>query len=113
MNRWRLLSDPILGRTSIARVVWVYGVLVPLAYSFLGVLFEARGPFWMHAYTLGGLLLGLYVGVATYRCARNCRTVFGRRLVQVCAVLSLLLLPVLTYLEWNGALELTSLRGLE
>ncbi len=60
----------------------------------------------MHLYTIGGLALSVYVTVATYQCARNCKTTFGRRLVRVCAVLTLLLLPVATYLEWNGALDL-------
>jgi hypothetical protein len=113
MNRWRLLIDPLKGRTSIGKVIWVYGVLGSLAYSLLGLLFDAADESSMRIYTIGGLLFSLYVTVATYQCARNCKTAFGRGLVRVCAVLTLLLLPLLAYLELNGALGLTGLRGSE
>ena len=112
MKRWRFLLDPLEGRTSIGKVIWLYGVLGSLAYSVIGMPLEPGGPAW-HLYTIGGLLFSLYVTVATYQCARNCKTAFGRWLVRIGAVLTLLLLPVLTYLDWNGALELTSLRGLQ
>ncbi|HEX4151813.1 MAG TPA: hypothetical protein VHY75_06345 [Steroidobacteraceae bacterium] len=113
MNRWRFLIDPLQGRTSIGRVVWLYGILGSLAYGLLEVLFDSAGQVGMRLYTIGGLLLSLYVTVATYQCARNCKTVLGRRLVRACALLSLALLPLLTYLEWSGALALTSLGGMQ
>lgn len=113
MNRWRFLTDPLAGRTPIGRVVWVYGLLGSLLYGVLGLLIDVGDVRTAHLYTLGGLIYSLWVTVATYQCARNCKTAFGRRVVRVCAVASLLLLPVGTYLEWNGALDLTSLRGLE
>jgi hypothetical protein len=113
MSRWQFLAEPLEGRTSIGKVVWVYGVLGSLAYGALGLVFDAGDERAMHLYTIGGLALSVYVTVATYQCARNCKTAFGRRLVRVCAVLTLLLLPLATYLEWNGALDLTSLRGVE
>jgi hypothetical protein len=113
MSRWQFLAEPLEGRTSIGKVVWVYGVLGSLAYGALGLLFDAADERAMHLYTIGGLALSVYVTVATYQCARNCKTTFGCRVMRVCAVLTLLLLPVATYLEWNGALDLTSLRGVE
>ena len=113
MNRWGFLLDPLEGRTSIGKVVWLYGILGSFAYSLLGLLFDAADERSMHIYTIGGLLFSLYVTIATYQCARNCKTAFGRRLVRVCAVLTLLLLPVVTYLEWSGAFDLTSLSGAE
>jgi hypothetical protein len=113
MNRWRFLVDPLKGHTSIGKVVWVYGVLGSVAYGLLGLLFDAADEGAMLIYTVGGLLFSLYVTVATYQCARNCKTAVGRGLVRVCAVLTLLLLPLLAYLELNGALGPTSLRGLE
>lgn len=111
MNLRRILLDPLQGRTPIGRVIWVYGLLGSLAYSLLGVV--STGRVWARLYTIGGALYTFYVTVATYQCARNCKTVFGRRVVRVCAMLTLLLLPLFTYLEWSGALELTSLRGME
>ena len=113
MSRWQFLAEPLEGRTSIGKVVWVYGVLGSLAYGALGLVFDAADERAMHLYTIGGLALSVYVTVATYQCARNRKTTFGRRVMRVCAVLTLLLLPVATYLEWNGALDLTSLRGVE
>jgi hypothetical protein len=113
MNRWRFLLDPLEGRTSIGKVVWLYGILGSFAYSLLGLLFDVADERSMHIYTIGGLLFSLYVTIATYQCAGNCKTAFGRRLVRICAVLTLLLLPVVTYLEWNGAFDLTSLSGAE
>ena len=113
MSRWRFLTDPIEGRTSVGKIVWVYGVLGSLLYSCLGLWFDPGNERLMHLYTLGGLAFSLYVTIATYQCARNCKTAFGRRLLRLCAVLTLLLLPLATYLEWSGALDLTSLRGME
>ena len=113
LNRWRFLIDPLEGRTPIAKVVWRYGILGSFAYSLLGLLFDAADERSMRVYAVGGLLFSLYVTVATYQCARNCKTVLGRRAVRVCAALTLLLLPVATWLELNGALDLTGLRGLQ
>jgi hypothetical protein len=113
MNHRRILLDPLQGRTAIGTVIWVYGFLGSLAYSLLGVLFVSAGQTWGRVYTIGGALYTLYVTLATYQCARNCKTALGRRTVRFCAVLTLLLLPLFTYLEWSGALELTSLRGTE
>jgi hypothetical protein len=113
MSRWRFLVDPLEGRTSIGKVVWLYGILGSFAYSLLGLLIDAADERIMHLYTIGELLFSLYVTVATYQCARNCKTVFGRRAMRFCVVLTLLLLPLVTYLEWTGAFDLTSLRGAE
>ena len=113
MNRWRFLTDPLAGKVSIGRIVWIYGVLGSLLYGLLGLQLDPTNERTAHVYTLGGLVFSVYVTVATYQCARNCKTAFGRGSVRACAVLTLLLLPVATYLEWNGAFDLTSLRGME
>jgi hypothetical protein len=113
VSRWQFLTEPLAGRTSIGKVVWVYGLLGSLLYGLLGLLIGEDDLLIAHLYTLGGFVFSVYVTVATYQCARNCKTGFGRRFVRVCAVLTLVLLPFFTYLEWSGALDLTSLRGLE
>jgi hypothetical protein len=113
MNHWHFLVDPLKGRTSIGKVVWLYGVLGSVAYGLLGLLFDVADERAMRIYTVGGYLFSLYVTVATYQCAQNCKTAVGRGLVRVGAVLTLLLLPLLAYLELSGAVGLTSLRGLE
>ena len=70
MSRWQFLAEPLEGRTSIGKVVWVYGVLGSLAYGALGLVFDAADERAMHLYTIGGLAFSLYVTVATYQCAR-------------------------------------------
>src|ERR1039458_4379791 len=60
-----------------------------------------------------GLVFSIYVTVASYQCAGNCRSKALARMAQICAVVSLVLLPVFAYLDFTGALELalTGLRG--
>jgi hypothetical protein len=52
-----------------------------------------------------GLLYSLYVTVATYRCASNCRSRFVARLARISAVISLVALPVFAYLYYSGAID--------
>lgn len=111
MRNWAFFWDPLRGKTSVGRVIGVYGILGSLLYGALALLFDLTNERIMWIYNAGGLLLSVYVTIATYQCARNCRTVFMRNLIRVSAVLSLLLLPLLTYIALTGAIDLTSLRG--
>jgi hypothetical protein len=99
------IEAPLQGKTSVSRVFWLYGVVGSLVYSALEFLIDPGNSWLLRVYTLGGALLSLYVIVATYRCAVNCRTPGMARFVRVSCVVSLLLLPVLTYLELSGALS--------
>jgi hypothetical protein len=65
----------------------------------------------MAAYSIGGFLFSVYVTVGTYRCARNCRTLWMTKLVRWSAVATLVLLPVLLYLDLTGALTLSGVLG--
>ena len=67
------LRAPLEGRESPSRVFWLYGALGSLLYSCLGFLVPPEFVV-SRLYSIGGLLLTLYVIVATYRCAKNCRT---------------------------------------
>ena len=58
----------------------------------------------MRMYTVFGLLFSVYVTVATYQCASNCRSKFLARMVRISAVISLVALPVLAYLYFSGAI---------
>jgi hypothetical protein len=60
----------------------------------------------MRVYVIGGLIFSVYVTVATYQCAMNCRSAVLGRFVRVSALISLLLLPVLAYLDLAGVLTL-------
>src|SRR5882757_5562078 len=106
---WPVLSDPLRGKTSLSKVVWGYGLLGSILYGLIELFLDPGNEFAMRMYSVGGLLFTIYVTVATYRCAGNCASTFWGRMARISAVLSLLLLPVLAYLDWSGALSLTML----
>ena len=100
-----LLREPLAGKTSLSRVFWVYGVLGSLLVSAFGLFIDIGNSFAMRLYALAGLLYTVYVTLATYRCAGNCGSKVLAGGVRVSAVLTLLLLPVLAYLELSGAFD--------
>jgi hypothetical protein len=99
------IEAPLQGKTSVSRVFWLYGVVGSLLYSGLEFVIDPGSTALLRVYTLGGALLTLYVIVGTYRCAANCRSPGMARFVRVSCVISLLLLPVITYLDLSGALS--------
>jgi hypothetical protein len=101
------LTEPLQGKTSLAKVFWLYGVGGSVLYGAIELFLNPGNSVVMHLYTVGGLLIDLYVAVATYRCAGNCRSKFWGRMAQISAVLSVLLLPVIAYLDFTGALTLS------
>ena len=103
---WRSFwMDPLEGNTSLSRVVWGYGLLGSLLYGALELFIDSGNATMMRAYSLGGVLLSVYVTVATYRCADNCRSTMLARLARLGAVLTLILLPLLVYWDWTGGLD--------
>ena len=105
MKVWPALSDPLQGKTSLSTVVWGYGLLGSILYGAIELFLDPGNEFAMRVYTVGGLIFSIYVSVATYRCAGNCKSKFWGRMARLSAVLSLLLLPVFAYLELTGALS--------
>lgn len=103
---WAVVNDPLRGRTSLSKVVWVYGLLGSVVYGALELLVSPGNAFAIRIYSVVGLLFSVYVTVATYRCADNCSSKFWAWTARLSAVLSLLLLPVLAYLDFTGALSL-------
>ncbi|HWX79617.1 MAG TPA: hypothetical protein VNZ02_06000 [Steroidobacteraceae bacterium] len=103
------LKDPLLGKTSLVRVFWLYGVLGSLLYGAIELYLDPGNEFIMRVYMIGGLIFSVYVTVATYQCAANCKSAVVARLARISAVITLLLLPVLTYLDLTGALTLAAL----
>jgi hypothetical protein len=96
---------PLEGKISISKVFWVYGIVGSLIYSCLEFFVDPLNSFFMRAYILGGFLYSAYVIVGTYRCAVNCKTPRMARFVRVSCIISLVLLPVLTYMELSGVLD--------
>ena len=106
MSLWTAIQDPLQGKTSLAKVFWVYGLLGSVLVSVIGLAFDSSNVFAMRSYTVFGLLFSVYVTIATYQCAGNCGSKSLAQFVRISAVISLVLLPVLAYLELTGALDL-------
>jgi ABC-type multidrug transport system permease subunit len=113
MSVWSAIEDPLRGRTSLAKVFWLYGILGSIPVSAIGLVLDSSNPSVMRGYTAFGLLFTVYVTVATYRCAGNCHSKAVAWLARISAVISLAALPVFAYLEFTGALDraFTSLGG--
>jgi hypothetical protein len=111
MNIGAFLKEPLLGKTSLAKVFWLYGILGSILYGAIELVLDPGNDFLTRLYVIGGLIFSVYVTVATYQCAANCKSRLLARLVRVSAVISLVLLPVLTYLDLSGALTLIALGG--
>jgi hypothetical protein len=113
MSLRTFLTDPLRGKTSLSRVFWLYGVLGSILVSAIGLGVDSGNQFLTRVYIVFGLLFSVYVTIASYQCAGNCRSKVLARFVRVSAVISLALLPVFAYLEFTGALDvaLSSLTG--
>jgi hypothetical protein len=105
------LKEPLQGKTSLSRVIWLYGILGSILYGAIELFLNPENQFVMRLYSIGGLVLTTYVIVATYQCAGNSRSPLLARVVRVSAVISLLLLPLIAYLALTGSLTLESLMG--
>ena len=108
MTITEFLQEPLQGKTSLSRVILLYGIVGSLLISAVGMFLNPENQFVIRVYTILGFFFGVYVTVATYICAKNSKTPLIARLVRISAVISLVLLPVLLYLELNGALLLTN-----
>ena len=93
--RW--LTDPLTGRTSLGRAVWLYGLGGSFVYSVIGLLFPET-PAGLTAYVLLGLAIGIGQSVILWRCAPNSRSAFATRLVRFAVIVGLILMPVMLYL---------------
>jgi len=105
------LEEPLQGKTSLSRVFWLYGVLGSLVYGAIELFLDSGNELLMRIYVIGGLIFSVYVTIATYKCAPNCKSPAVARLARISAVITLVLLPVLTYLDLSGALSLLAFGG--
>jgi hypothetical protein len=102
---WLAVKEPWQGKTSLATVFWGYGLLGSVLVSALGACIDPGNDVAMWAYTAFGVAFSVYVTVATYRCADNCKSVFMARLVRVSTVVSVIVVvPAFLYLYFTGAL---------
>jgi hypothetical protein len=100
------VTEPMQGKTSLAKVFWLYGVLGSVLVSTIAVGLDPSNEFVMRAYIVFGFLFGVYVTVATYQCAGNCHSIYLARFVRWSAVISLALLPLFAYWDFTGAFDL-------
>lgn len=104
---WReMFLDPLRGRTSLSRVIWGYGLLGSVIVSALGLFVDSGNEVARRGYAVLGLLYGVYVSAALYQCARQSRSALAANLLRVSAVASLLLVLLMGYLDFSGALSL-------
>jgi hypothetical protein len=96
---------PLEGKLSVSKVFLIYGILGSLVYSCFEFIIDPLNSSVMRAYILGGFVYSAYVIIGTYKCAVNCRTPSMARFVRISCVISLLLLPALTYMELSGVFE--------
>ena len=93
--RW--ITDPLSGKTSLARAFWLYGFGGSIAYSVIALLFPETPTGLTIGLTLG-LALGVLQSVILWRCAPNARSAFLGRLVRASIVFGLILVPLMMYL---------------
>jgi hypothetical protein len=107
------LSEPLQGKASLSKVFWLYGMLGSILVSAVSLAVDPGNELATRIYVVFELLFAAYVTVATYQCASNCRSKLLARLARISAVISLLMLPVLAYLYFSGAIgvALVTLRG--
>jgi hypothetical protein len=111
VNVTQFIKEPLEGKTSLSRVIWLYGVFGSLVYGSLELFLNPENQFVMRVYSIGGVIFTAYCIVGTYRCAKNAKTAWGARSARIAAIISLLLLPVLTYLDLTGTLTIADLLG--
>jgi hypothetical protein len=105
------VKDPIQGKTALSRVFWLFGILGSLLYGSLELFLNPENQFLMRVYTIVGFLYSVYVSIGIYRCAGNGSSRWVARSARIGAVITLLLLPVLTYLDLTNALTVADLLG--
>ena len=111
MTITEFVKQPLEGKTSLSRVIWLYGLVGSLVYGSLELFLNPENTIVMWAYTMLGLIFTVYVIVGTYRCAKNCKSPWASRAARIGAVISLLLLPLLVYLDLTGSVTLSGLLG--
>ena len=111
MSIAQFVKDPLEGKTSLSRVVWLYGFLGSILYGSLELFLDPENQFVMRVYTIVGLIFTVYCIVGTYRCSNNTKSPWLARSARIGSIILLLLLPVLTYLELSGAVTIADLLG--
>ena len=92
-----VLAEPLRGKTSLWKVVWIYGFGASVVYTLLGWMFVPETPFGITVYFLFGLALGVLQSVMLWQCAYNSRFPTAGRLLRGVVVVGLLMVPLMLY----------------
>ena len=101
---WNFLADPIKGKTSLWRVVWLYSLVGGVVVTVLEAAVFPGGEASVKLLAVLDLIYSTYVTIATYRCAGNGTSPAVARIARICAVISLILMPFATYLMLTESL---------
>jgi hypothetical protein len=88
-----------------------YSIFGSLLYGALEFLLNPDNAFVMRVYEIGSIVFLTYVTVATYKCAANCKSAVLARVARVSAIISLLLIPLIAYVDLTGSITIASLLG--
>jgi hypothetical protein len=93
--RW--FADALVGKVSLSRAFWVYGLGISVAYSLIGLLIDIQNSLAVTVYLLVGAVLGVLQTIILWRSARNSRSRFLGRLVRAVIVFGLVAVVVMLY----------------
>src|SRR6202163_1283369 len=91
------LTEPLRGKTSLWKVIWIYGFGASVIYTLLGWIFAPETPFGITLYFLFGLALGVLQSVMLWQSAYNSRVPAGGRLLRGVGVRGLLMVALMLY----------------
>jgi hypothetical protein len=93
--RW--LVDALVGKISLSRAFWVYGVGISVAYSIVGLFVDIQSRLGVTVYLLVGAALGVLQTIILWRSAYNSRSRLLGRLVRTAMVFGLIVLAIMLY----------------
>ena len=91
------LTEPLRGKTSLRKVIWIYGFGASVIYMLLGWIFAPKTPSSITLYFLFGLALGILQSVMLWQCAYNSRFPAAGSLLRGVVVVGLLMVPLMLY----------------
>ena len=98
---WSALTDPLRGKTSLWKVIWIYGFGVSVVYSVLGLLVPET-PLGIGVYVLLGLLLGVVQSAMLWKCAYNSKFPAAGRWLRIMVIVGLVAMPLMLYVVFKN-----------
>jgi hypothetical protein len=95
------LTDPLRGKTSLWKVIWIYGFGTSVVYTALGGIFVPETPIGIGVYVFIGLALGIVQSIMLWKCAYNSRFPAAGRILRAVVVVGLLMIPLMLYVLFS------------